>query len=407
MFILKILYNLLIALIVPFAVPFGYLIALRKKEDEDYFERYGFITFPEPPERTVWFHCASVGEVRSLKSVMEFIKDQFPGIKIIVSTTTATGKKMANTELEPYYAFLLPLENSMSISHIIDYMNVKAVFIVDTELWPNMIRVSGKKSRLFLINGRISDRTFRSYMKFRFIFRRLLSRFETIYTKSEADTEKFAGIKGTGDGIVTLGNIKFQSRAEKIDSGIFNFLKSHKVFAAASTHGGEEETVLQAFRDCSGCDRLVLAPRHINRIQEAVKLAKDMGFTVSLLAERDGSCDVTIVDRFGTLEELYAMADKIYIGGSMNGTGGHNIFEALQFEKHVSTGPNMSNFQEISDLAHQYGVSATVKDAAELTAYIDSEQTGADFQQFFAALDSDRNKKLSYLKGVLESVSAD
>ena len=111
MFILKIFYNLLIAAVVPAAVPAGYLVALKKKEDEDYFERFGFITMPEPAERSVWFHCASVGEVRSLKSVVDFIGDEFPDIKIIISTTTASGKRMAETELDPYFSFLLPVEN--------------------------------------------------------------------------------------------------------------------------------------------------------------------------------------------------------------------------------------------------------------------------------------------------------
>jgi len=406
-FILKILYNLFIACTVPLAVPIGYLIALRKKEDEDYFQRFGFITFPEPAEKTIWFHCASVGEVRSLKSVMEHIAEEFPDLKIIISTTTATGKKMAETELDPYFAFLLPLENSMSIAYIIDYMNVKAVFIVDTELWPNLIRIASKNTKLYLINGRISDRTFRSYQKFSFIFRRLLSKFDTIYTKSEEDTVKFATVKGSSENIKTLGNIKFQSRSEKIDGGIFNFLRNHNVFAAASTHSGEEEIVLDAFMLCSKCDKLIIAPRHINRVADVVKTVKDKGLTVSILADRDSSTDVVVVDRFGTLEELYTLASKIFIGGSLNNTGGHNIFEAIQFEKSVCIGPNMSNFQEISNLAAEFGVSTTVHNSAEMSKYINEDQNQKDFSGFFAALDADKNSKLACLNEVLKIVSAD
>lgn len=407
MIILKILYNLLIAAAVPLAVPVGYLIALRRKEDEDFFERFGFITFPAPPEKTLWFHCASVGEVRSLKSLADFIAEEFPDMKIMISTTTATGKRMAATELEPYFTFLLPLENSLSISYILDYMNVKAVFIVDTELWPNMIRMSSARSRLFMINGRISDKTYRNYMKLSFVFRRLLNKFEHIFTKSAEDTEKFSNIKGTDKGISTLGNIKFSRRAEKIDSGIFNFLKNHRVFAAASTHCGENETILNAFAGQILCDRMVIAPRHINKVDEIAELARQKGFSVSLLAERDSSCDIIIVDRFGTLEELYVMADKIFIGGSLDSTGGHNIFEALQFEKEVCTGPNMSNFKEIQDIAAQFGVTSVINSAEELSAYINSEPEQKDFEKFFEALDTDKNTKLSQLREVLKSVSAD
>ena len=285
-------------------------------------------------------------------------------------------------------------------------MNVRAVFIVDTELWPNMISTASKHSRLFLINGRISDKTFRSYKKFSFIFRSLLCRFETIFTKSPEDTEKFSAIKGSSENIVTLGNIKFQSRNEKINSGIFNYMKNHTVFAAASTHSKEEETVLQAFRNNSACDRLVFAPRHINRVDDLMKLVSAQGFTVSKLADRDSSTDVVVVDRFGTLEELYQMAEKIFIGGSLDNTGGHNIFEALQYEKPVCVGPNMKNFMELSTLSEKFGVSTTVKDEEEMTAYLDSSEAENDFDGFFKELDSEKNHKLESLKEVLKSVSA-
>lgn len=405
MFILKIFYNLFIAAIVPIAVPVGYIVAIKRKEDEDYFQRFGMINLPEPPEKCIWFHCASVGEVRSLKSALDYIRTEFPDIEVIISTTTATGKKMANAELEPYFAFLLPIENSMAIEHIIDYMNVKAVFIVDTELWPNMIRMASRHSKLYLINGRISDKTFESYSRFKFLFRHLLGKFEKIFTKSDEDTEKFASVKGDSANIVTMGNIKFQSRAEKIDSGIFNFIRNHRIFAAASTHSSEEETVIKAFVAQKKCDRMVLAPRHINRAQDTVKLCREYGLTASLLAERDSSTDVIVIDRFGTLEELFIFSEKIFVGGSLNDTGGHNIFEALQFDKVTATGPNMKNFQEISDIADKFKVRVEIHNDAELTSFINSDSTEADFEGFFAAMESDRATKLEYIREVLSGVS--
>lgn len=402
MFILKTLYNLLIFIILPFALPIGYLIALKKKEDDDFFQRFGFITFPEPPEKTLWFHCASVGEVRSLSSISSFIKSNYPDTKIIISTTTATGKKMAETEIEPYFAFLLPLENSMAFEHIIDYMNVKAVVIVDTELWPNLIRIASKHAKVFLLNGRMSDKTFKSYLRYSLIFGRLLNKFETIFTKSERDSEKFEAVKGNREGIITLGNIKFQSRKELNNSGLFAFLKGKTLFSAASTHSGEEEIICNSFKNSDKYDRLVIAPRHLNRVKDAYDAAKKSGLTVSKLAERNPDTDVVIVDRFGALEELYTESDKIFIGGSLNNTGGHNIFEALQFEKSVCTGEQMFNFQEISDIAIKNKVSTTVKDEAELTEYLRKDNSSADFGSFFEELEKDNNRKLTSLKEVLD-----
>jgi len=401
-FILKTLYNLLIFIILPFALPIGYLIALKKKEDDDFFQRFGFITFPEPPEKTLWFHCASVGEVRSLSSISSFIKSNYPDTKIIISTTTATGKKMAETEIEPYFAFLLPLENSMAFEHIIDYMNVKAVVIVDTELWPNLIRIASKHAKVFLLNGRMSDKTFKSYLRYSLIFGRLLNKFETIFTKSERDSEKFEAVKGNREGIITLGNIKFQSRKELNNSGLFAFLKGKTLFSAASTHSGEEEIICNSFKNSDKYDRLVIAPRHLNRVKDAYDTAKKSGLTVSKLAERNPDTDVVIVDRFGALEELYTESDKIFIGGSLNNTGGHNIFEALQFEKSVCTGEQMFNFQEISDIAIKNKVSTTVKDEAELTEYLRKDNSSADFGSFFEELEKDNNRKLTSLKEVLD-----
>jgi len=401
-FILKTLYNLLIFIILPFALPIGYLIALKKKEDDDFFQRFGFITFPEPPEKTLWFHCASVGEVRSLSSISSFIKSNYPDTKIIISTTTATGKKMAETEIEPYFAFLLPLENSMAFEHIIDYMNVKAVVIVDTELWPNLIRIASKHAKVFLLNGRMSDKTFKSYLRYSLIFGRLLNKFETIFTKSERDSEKFEAVKGNREGIITLGNIKFQSRKELNNSGLFAFLKGKTLFSAASTHSGEEEIICNSFKNSDKYDRLVIAPRHLSRIKDAYDTAKKSGLTVSKLAERNPDTDVVIVDRFGALEELYTESDKIFIGGSLNNTGGHNIFEALQFEKSVCTGEQMFNFQEISDIAIKNKVSTTVKDEAELTEYLRKDNSSADFGSFFEELEKDNNRKLTSLKEVLD-----
>jgi 3-deoxy-D-manno-octulosonic-acid transferase len=252
----------------------------------------------------------------------------------------------------------------------------------------------------------MSDKTFKSYLKFSFIFKRLLNKFDIIFTKSKRDSEKFAAVKKSDKNIVTLGNIKFQSRHELTKSGIFAFLKNHNIFAAASTHSGEDEIVYQAFSECKVCDRLVIAPRHLNRVNDVFEKAKKAGLSVSLLAERNAGTDVVVIDRFGALEELFTESDKIFIGGSLNNTGGHNIFEALQFEKAICTGPNMFNFQEISDIAIKHGVSEIIKDKDELKSYLEKEHK-PDFKEFFAELDKENNRKLNSLKEVLDSVSAD
>ncbi|WP_303850667.1 3-deoxy-D-manno-octulosonic acid transferase [Seleniivibrio woodruffii] len=388
-------------------MPIGYLIALKKKEDADFFERLGFVTFPEPPEKSIWFHCASVGEVRSLKLITDMIKSDFPDLKIIVSTTTATGKQEANRLIQPFHAFLLPLENSLAVAHIIHYMDVRALIIIDTELWHNLINSAAKHTRLFMLNGRMSDRSAKSYVRFSFVFAPLLKKFETIFTKSPEDTERFAAVTGSSDNIKTLGNIKFQTRKQKPEPKEYAYLSGQNIFAAASTHRGEEETVIEAFKTGGYAGRLVIAPRHMNRVGDVVILAEKAGLTVSRLTEQNPDTQVIVSDRFGTLDELYAMADRIFVGGSLDATGGHNIYEAIMFEKQVCVGGNMANFREIFSMADRYGTAVTVNSADEMARYISSPLPAADFSGFFAEMDARQEGIMARIKGVISDVSSD
>jgi 3-deoxy-D-manno-octulosonic-acid transferase len=388
-------------------MPIGYLIALKKKEDGDFFERLGFVTFPEPPEKSVWFHCASVGEVRSLKLITDMIQSDFPDLKIIISTTTATGKQEALRLIKPCHAFLLPLENSLAVAHIIHYMNVRALIIIDTELWFNLISSASKHTKLFMFNGRMSDRSAKSYVRFSFVFAPLLRKFETIFTKSPEDTARFAAVTGSEKNIRTLGNIKFQARKPKPEPKEYAYLAAKKIFAAASTHKGEENIIIDAFKKSGYDGSLVIAPRHMNRVDEVIETASKAGLTVSRLSEQNAVTQVVVSDKFGTLDELYTLSDRIFVGGSLNETGGHNIYEAIMFEKRVCVGQNMANFREIFALADKYNAATTVSGADDLAKYLTTEPAQADFKGLFAELDAQQEGIMADIRGVIADVSAD
>ena len=406
MLIVKIFYNIILFILIPFLMPIGYLIALKKKEDGDFFERLGFITFPEPTSKSIWFHCASVGEVRSLKLITDMIKSDFPDLRIIVSTTTATGKQEAQRIILPYHAFLLPIENSLAVAHIIHYMNVRALIIIDTELWYNLINSAAKHTKLFMLNARMSDRSAKSYVRFRFVFAPLLRKFQTIYTKSPEDTSRFTAVTGTEENIETLGNIKFQTRKPKPEPKEYAYLQGYKIFSAASTHRGEEDIIIEAFKKSGYDGRLVIAPRHMNRVGDVVILAEKAGLTVSRLTEQNPDTLVIVSDRFGTLDELYAMSDRIFVGGSLDNTGGHNIYEAAMFEKQVCVGSNMANFREIFSMAAKYNAAVTVSNADDISLYITSPLDEADFKGFFSEIDTQQKGIMAKIKEVVTSVSA-
>jgi 3-deoxy-D-manno-octulosonic-acid transferase len=394
-------------LAVPVVLPFGYLIALKKKEDKDYFQRFGFIMFPKQANKSVWFHCASVGEVRSLKHLSSVFRRRFPDTEIIISTTTATGKNVAEKEIKPFAAFLLPVENFIAIAHIITYMNVKAVVIVDTELWPNLIMCSSKYSKLYLINGRISDKSLRGYKRVSKLAGGLLGRFTYIFTKSDVDTDKFAELKGSDENIITLGNIKYSAAPAEPDLTKIAHLLDKPFIAAASTHRGEEEFTAEAFMKSGFKGRLVIAPRHLNRVSECLAVLKKCGLNPCALTDFRPEADAVVVDMFSQLEALYTKAEKIFVGGSIADVGGHNIFEALQFRKNTITGPNMHNFAEIHDAALRHSVSSVVTTVEELAEKFGLTAAEGDFDSFFAETERSAEERLNGFMEKLESEIAD
>ncbi|BAI79648.1 3-deoxy-D-manno-octulosonic-acid transferase [Deferribacter desulfuricans SSM1] len=399
MTILKIIYNLLIFILIPFIVPLGYLAALWKKEEKDYFERFGFIKIDKEIEKSIWFHCASVGEVRSLKVLVDEIRKRFPDLSIVVTTVTYSGKEIAIKELKPDVCFLLPIENSFAIRYLIQLLNTKLFFIVDTEIWPNLIITASKETSLVMINGRISDRSFKSYYKLKFIFKYLLTRFDKIFVKSEDDYIKFKKILEGEENLELLGNLKFFVKKD-VEIDELEFLKGN-FFTAGSTHRGEEELVLNAFGQVKDkYDKLIIVPRHLNRVDEVYKIIKNYDYSVAKWSEGEDKIlksKVILVDKFGMLEKFYKISSKIFVGGSVvNNIGGHNIFESLQFRKVIGCGENMWNFKEIYDLAKKYNLIYTVKNKEDFESYLKDEVIlNCDFDGFENELNNIAKNKIS------------
>lgn len=407
MFIVRIVYNIIIFILLPLIFPLGYLIAMKREEEKDYSERFGAIRVPNKFEKSVWIHCASVGEVRSISNLIRKIRLEFPDLSIVISTTTSTGKLVAQKELKPDLAFLMPLENSMAISMLIDVLRCKVMLVVDTELWPNTIYTASKKTKLFMINGRISDRSFRSYKRFKFIFKPLLNKFDYIFAKSDDDVTKISFIKGSKTNIENAGNLKFYFEPVKEAIDIPSIMKNKRIAMASCTHDSEEEFFLEAIQQAkSEFDYLVIAPRHLNRINDVIQTVEKFGLDYSLLSEGSFDGKVLIIDMFGELERFYAASEKIFIGGSINGTGGHNIFEAIQFHKVPAVGPNMHNFKEIYELAKKYGTVKTVNNLSELSQYLKCTSFEGSFENLFTEV-AEKNKSTGKIIEMLKSVIHD
>ena len=404
--ILLFIYNFILIILTPVLSIAGYFVLRRKNKHQHYWERFGFIRIDDfKPVKSVWFHCASVGEVRSIKKIVDTLRQDNKDISIIISTMTATGRQIAVDYIKANKAFLLPIENSRAVSMIISYMNVSVLVIVDTELWPNLIFTASNQIPVFLINGRISDKTYKTYKRFKFIFKSVLKRFSAIMTKSELDEERFTNILGKSSKIITAGNIKFQERKSKDSVKTIKELENIKFFLAASTHKGEEEIILSWFNgSMEGFDKLIFVPRHIERSAEVKEIIEKHGYSVSLYSENDFSKQVMIIDAFGLLEGLYILADKIFIGGSLKEIGGHNIYEALQFEKTVAVGKFMFSFKEIFDEAKEFGLVKVINNKEDALQFMLGLEKNNNFIDFFNRIDKINQDTVSTITDTINAV---
>lgn len=406
--ILLFFYNILLIFLMPFVALFGYFIMKRKNKAGYYLERFGFIKVKDfNPEKSIWFHCASVGETRSIKPIVEYIRENYKDFSIIVSTMTATGRNEALNFIGADKAFLLPIENPPAVSNIIKTMNVKLMVIVDTELWPDLIYTASSIINVFLINARISDKTFKTYKRFSFIFKPLLKRFSCIMTKSQLDTDRFYEILKSDKNLITAGNIKFQARKNKEDVSLIEEFKDKRFFLMASTHAEEESEILSWFSSSMlQFDKIVIAPRHIERCEEILSIAEKAGYSSGLYSKNQFDKDVIIIDAFGKLEGLYILADKIFIGGSIKKIGGHNIYEALQFKKEVAVGPNMFSFAEIYNIAKKHKIVYEISSREDAISWLQckNEDKEQNFKDFFEEIDKSNNKTIETITDILSAV---
>ncbi len=388
MYILLILYNIIcFILYIPLGIA-GYFLARAAKEDTHYMQRLG-LGMPKMRENkpTFWFHAASVGETRSLKGIIASTRENYPQYGIIVSTMTVSGHDIAEKELVPDVALLLPIENRVALKHAIKCYNTKIFFITDTEIWPNLITAVSEEIPLILLNGRISDKTFNTYNRLSFIFTPLLQRFKCVIAKSTGDAQKFKSLTGGKAYVVVGGNIKYRMGAAPAVKPEMAFLNG-RIALAASTHEPEEEFFLKAASKY-GFDRVIIAPRHIQRAEDIRKTAQKLGLKAGIYSKGEIHEKILIVDAMGLLESLYQKSCKIFVGGSVTDIGGHNIFEALQYKKPVAMGTHMENFLDIAPLAEKCGVATVIRDENELHEWLGKPEGNLDeqFVKFFEELE--------------------
>jgi 3-deoxy-D-manno-octulosonic-acid transferase len=304
---------------------------------------------------------------------------------IVLSTGTETGQEMARKICTAATAFFYyPLDIPFIVRKVIRSVNADIFILVETELWPHFIRISkAHGTRVIMVNGRISPRSFKRYKLTRFFWKGIINAIEEIGVISNVDAERLKVMGAKPEKIHVLGNAKYDSLAAKASPGFqeeiasrLNMKTGDRIFVAGSTHEGEDEIVFDAYRkllDRYPDFKLIVIPRHPERGQDVLALAKSSGFTDCVAmsdinkGKKRGSERVVVIDVIGELFKVYSLATVVFCGGSLVPRGGQNILEPAAWGKMVFYGPSMEDFREERALLEAAGTGITVKDGSDLS----------------------------------------
>lgn len=301
----------------------------------------------------VWIHAVSVGEALAASGVVKELKRRRPDLKIAVSTVTDTGRGIAMESMPGVPVFYMPWDIGPLIGRVLRTTQPKVVAVMETELWPAMIsRTSLEHVPLVILNGRISDRSFRGYMRIRRFMRLLLLKVTHFGMQSRADLDRIRAIGAEDQAASVIGNLKFDIAPPVARDMDWLSALSHPVWIAGSTHEGEEQKVLGAYRMLADSGRnitLVIAPRHPQRFDAVERVITAAGFDCARRSSIGGkSGGIILLDAMGELASAYAAADVVFVGGSLVPSGGHNILEPAHWRKPVIFGSHMENFRAIA-----------------------------------------------------------
>jgi 3-deoxy-D-manno-octulosonic-acid transferase len=310
-----------------------------------------------------WIHAVSVGEVLTIVPLVAALREQ--KFRVVVSTTTHTGQKLARDKFGAANVFYFPLDLGFCISPYLRALRPKLVILAETEFWPNFLRLTrASGAHLAVVNARISDRSFPRYRRFHELLSKALEPVELFLAQSDADAERLREVGACAERVEVTGNLKFDV-APPVESPAVTQLGEQlratgaPILVAGSTVEDEEEYVLQAFRLVQGeypAASLVLAPRHKERFEEVARLLAERHFRFVRRSQAGLQPDaaqqplggaVVLLDTLGELSAIYRYSNIAFVGGSLVPKGGHNILEPAFFARAILTGPHTENFRDI------------------------------------------------------------
>lgn len=310
--------------------------------------------------RTIWIHAVSVGEVLAVRPLIAELQSRFAGHRIVISTTTDTGQKLARKYCGPENVFYFPLDFAFSVRPYLRALRPELVILAETEFWPNFLRLAQSSgSRIAVVNARISDRSWPRYRRFRFFFKKILGFVDAFLAQTEEDAKRLRDIGAPADRICVSGNLKFDLPKPPVPPIVASLRASFQqsgagpVIVCGSTADEEEPLLLRAFENVlASYPRavMILAPRHPERFTAVAQLLEKLDIRYwrrSLWSGDPIIGGVLLIDTVGELAALYSLADVAFVGGSLVPKGGHNIIEPAQHGVPILVGPHTENFRDI------------------------------------------------------------
>ncbi|MDA8387606.1 MAG: hypothetical protein M0Z58_02940 [Nitrospiraceae bacterium] len=314
----------------------------------------------------VWVHAVSVGEVLAAAPFIEALEAR--GVATVISTITETGRRVARGRFPGGRIIYLPFDLPFAFKRAAKGVGARAFVLVETELWPNAIRtMQGQGVPVFIVNGRLSEKSTAGYRRLRFFFRRVLKAVSLICVQDGVYAERAALIGGDEKKILVTGNFKFEMNPKGLPPAWTGRLAG-PVIVAGSTHPGEEEFLVGTYKRLRmkfPSLIMVLAPRHPERVPEVESLIRTAGvaYVKSSLAGGQGMlAGIVVVDTVGELFDIYAKADVAIMGGSFSRRGGQNPLEPAYWGKPVLCGPDMSNFSFMGEFLKSGGAVTAEKE---------------------------------------------
>ena len=346
-----VIYNLIILILIPV---FILRIFFKSFTDSDYSKHfvnrlgYGLSNLSQTNKKIIWFHAVSLGEVIGSQPLINKLSEHFD---IVITTTTPTGLRRAK-EIFPeqiviHYA---PWDFVLFINRFLNFYKPHAILIFETEIWPSMIaRAFHKSIPLYLVNGRLSHKSYQAYAISSWFLKDTLKKITYSFVQTSKHKERFLKLGIDENRIEAVGSVKFD-----ISSTDVHPIEAAPFILGASTHPGEEEILLNAYKRLQDNKniKLFLCPRHTERGEEIAKQAGIMGFKVKLYSDLGSEdYDVCIINRTGLLSGFYASSLMSFVGGSLVPRGGHNLIEPAALGSPIIIGPHTFNFE---DIVHQF-----------------------------------------------------